>query len=546
MYEKEEKTAMFWHEIIRPLLAPGLSSAMRRKMMLEMTQKNYSIPCSIRTTVTEANIKKKLYLYRKFGLQGLKQKERCDKGGIKALPADILDAALKLKAELPSRSVRTIIHMITQSPDIHFDGKLSIATLSRHFKKRGYVRHLLEDPEQDVFSMFRYEKINQLWQGDAMHGPILPHPEDGRRSLKTKLIAFKDDCSSLITGAKFYPDETAPSLEDCLKNALLQRGLCHAIYVDNGKIYHAEQFKLILAELNIRLYHATPYRPQGKGKIESFFAFVQSDFVPEAKAEIAAGNIRTLSDLNTYFLAWLEISYHHKIHTALQKTPISIWCGQQDTIQYADPVKLDEVFLWRYTRAVSKHKTFSIEGNLYEVAPEMAGREIQVRFNPYELDKVYVYEGGRFVMKATPTDIKTLQSEKVNRKIPDKQEKKLSVSYLSLILNQYRKMARENMDKISFATLQKAEQKVEENKTEWVEKFQACLNVRVGLLTRNTLIGLYEQFGGQLVQLLPGLKKALEDENTPFDGKDPVTLGKIINHLRKAVLTDGGKGETNV
>jgi putative transposase len=536
MYEKEERIALFWHELIQPLLAPGLSVERRRKTMLEITQKVYSIPCSSSTAVTEANIKKKLYLYRKFGLEGLKQKERCDKGDVKALPADILDAALKLKAELPSRSVRTIIQMLRHNPNAPFEGKISNATVSRHFKRRGYTRSLLEDPDQDVFTMFRYEKINQLWQGDAMHGPILPHPEDGRRSLKTKLLAFKDDCSSLITGAKFYPDETSPSLEDCLKNALLQRGLCHAIYVDNGKIYHAEQFKLILAELNIRLYHATPYRPQGKGKIESFFAFVQSDFVPEAKAEIAAGHIQNLSELNIYFLAWLEISYHHKIHTVLQKTPISVWCSQQETLQYPDPIKLDQIFLWRYTRTVSKHKTFTIEKNLYEVAPEMAGRQIQVRFNPFELDKVYVYEGNHFVMKATPTDIKTLQSEKVNRKIPEKQEKKLTVSYLSLILQQYKKMAKENMDKISFTSLQKAEQKVEEKKMEWVEKFQTRLNVKISLVTKNTLIALYEQFGEQLVPLLPALKQTMENENILFDGKDPLALAKIINHLRKAVL----------
>jgi hypothetical protein len=230
----------------------------------------------------------------------------------------------------------------------------------------------------------------------------------------------------------------------------------------------------------------------------------------------------------------------------LEKTPVSIWCSQQKSIQYADPVKLDQIFLWRYKRTVSKHKTFTIENNLYEAAPEMVGKEIQVRFNPYELDKVYVYEGSRYIMKANPTDIKTLQSVKVNKKIPEKQEKKLSVSYLSLILQQYKKMAKENMDKISFTTLQKAEQKVEEKKTEWVDKFQVCLNVKVNLMTRNTLLGLYEQFGEQLAQLLPGLKQMLEKENIIFDGKDPIALATIIKYFRKAVLINGGKGETNV
>jgi len=546
MHEKEEEIALFWHEIIQPLLAPGISADRRRKIIGDISSKGYRIPYSSRSTITEANIKKKLFLYRRFGFKGLKQKERSDKGGIKAVPPDILEAALKLKQELPTRSVRKIINMLKNSPDIPFDGKLSNATLSRHFKKMGYTRKLLEDPDGDVFTMFRYEKINQLWQGDGMHGPVLPHPEDRRRSLKTKLLAFKDDCSALIPGGRFYPDETLPSMENCLKHAILHRGLPHAIYVDNAKVYHAEQFKLILAELNIRLYHATCFRPQGKGKIESFFAFVQSDFVPEAKAEIKAGNIQSLNELNTYFAAWLEISYHHKIHTVLKKTPVSVWCEQQDTIKYTDPVKLDEIFLWRYKRHVSKHATFTIEGNLYEAAPEMKGKEIQVRFNPYELDKVYIYEGSRYLMKAKPTDIKTIQSEKVKRKLPDRKEKPLSVSYLSLILQQYKKMAKDKMDKISFANLEKAKEKVAVHQNRWVEKFQDALNIKAGLNVKNTLLGLYEQFGEQLTTLLPDLMENMEKENITFNGKDPIVFSKIINLLRKAVLSGGGKEQDHV
>jgi transposase InsO family protein len=357
MPDKAEETALFWYKLIQPFLDTGMSASKSKQTMREMVQGIHQVPYSTKTTVTEANIRMKLYLYRKYGFQGLKPKTRSDKGHIKALPPDVLERALAFKKELPSRSARKIIQMLKMHSDIPWNGKVSIATLSRHFKKMGCTRKLLEDPQKEVFGMFRYEKINQLWQGDAMHGPVLPHPKDGRKNIKTKLFAFKDDCSSLVTGAKFYPDETSPSLEDCLKNAILQRGLPSAIYVDNAKVYHAEQFGLILAELGIRLYFAAPYSPEGKGKIESFFAFVQSDFAPEARMEIKSGNIRTLSDLNKYFQAWLEINYHHKIHTVLKRTPVSIWNEQQDTIKYADPLKLDQIFLWRKTRFVSKHKT---------------------------------------------------------------------------------------------------------------------------------------------------------------------------------------------
>lgn len=543
MHNKDEDIALFWYKLIEKLLYPGLSTAKRKKIIKEITGNIHNIPWSARNNVTEANLKKKLYLYRKYGFHGLKPKVRSDKDDVKAVPADILEKALQLKEELPSRSVRTIIRIMKMSPDIPWDGQISIATLSRHFKKRGYTRKLLTDPDRDVFTMFRYEKINQMWQGDCMHGPFLPHPTDKRRTFRTKLFAFKDDCSSLITGAVFYPDETLPSMEDCLKKAILLRGLPHAIYVDNGKVYHAQQFQLILAELGVRLYHATPYQPEGKGKIESFFAFVQSDFVPEAKMEIKAGNIQTLSRLNEYFQAWLEINYHHKIHTVLKRTPISIWCEQEASIRFYDPLKLDQIFLWRYERLVSKHKTITIESNLYEVAPEMIGKTIEVRFNPYEMDKVYVFENGRFLMKAIPTDIKTIKSEKVPRRMPEKKGKTLSVSYLSLILEQYKKMEKDSRNKIRFQSLREAQEKEEKQKKEWIVKFEREFNVKLNLTSCNTLLGIYEQFGEQLTGLLPQVKQKLEKENITFDGKCPITLSKIFHLLRNAVLNQDGKGD---
>ncbi|MFH1759507.1 MAG: hypothetical protein ABIA63_00265 [bacterium] len=59
-------------------------------------------------------------------------------------------------------------------------------------------------------------------------------------------------------------------------------------------------------------------------------------------------------------------------------------------------------------------------------------------------------------MKAIPTDIKTIQSEKVPKKIPDKKEKQLTVSYLSMILDQYKRMAREKKPCRTFTTSPKA------------------------------------------------------------------------------------------
>jgi transposase InsO family protein len=52
----------------------------------------------------------------------------------------------------------------------------------------------------------------------------------------------------------------------------LTRGLPRKLYVDNGPAFRSFHLHQIIASLGIALIHARPYQPQGKGKIERFYA----------------------------------------------------------------------------------------------------------------------------------------------------------------------------------------------------------------------------------------------------------------------------------
>lgn len=143
-----------------------------------------------------------------------------------------------------------------------------------------------------------------------MHGPWLPDPADPERQRQTFLFAFLDDHSRLIPHAQFYWNEQLPRLEDCFKRALLRYGRPMAIYVDQGKVYTSKQLDTICASLGIQRILGTPYYPEGRGKIERFFQFVQSDFIPE----LQSSSITTLPELNESLLAWIEVVYHRKLH----------------------------------------------------------------------------------------------------------------------------------------------------------------------------------------------------------------------------------------
>jgi hypothetical protein len=111
------------------------------------------------------------------------------------------------------------------------------------------------------------------------------------------------------------------------------------------------------------------------------------------------------------------------------------------------------------------------------------------------------------------------------------------------LLNVYAYFTIQKMSKISFQALQEAEQKVEQRKRDFVEKFQKVFNAKADVTTQNTLLGMYEQFGKKLALVLPGVQKQAEEEKIVFDGKNQINLSKILNLLRKAVLNQGGKGD---
>ena len=83
-----------------------------------------------------------------------------------------------------------------------------------------------------------------------------------------------------------------------LKVALLRRGVPDAVYVDNGQIFNATQFRAACATLRIEIVYAAPFHPRGKGKIEQWWNQAQQSFYPE----VAASGIADLLTLNQSFL----------------------------------------------------------------------------------------------------------------------------------------------------------------------------------------------------------------------------------------------------
>jgi len=373
------------HLIFDPMAAGQLEGALR-----EIAAKTYSIPYSTRNRVGIATLRRYLQHYQQRGFESLRPRERTDKHAPRAFPAEVVEKAIALREEQPARTTAMIVNILKQDKSLKLDQRpLNTHTLMTHLRMRGKTRRLLANTGR-VFKRFEREHTNSLWQGDMMFGPWLPDPSQPSKKRRAHLFAFIDDHSRLVPYAEFFFDETLPRMERVLKVGILRRGVPLAIYVDNGKVYASTQFGAACASLGIQRIHAAPFAPEGKGKIERMFETVRLQFMPE----VEVSEIATLAELNESLWAWLECVYHTALHRETEQTPLERYQQGLQTVRTADPETLRKAFLWRETRKVRKDGCIELQGNRYEVDGHLAGRTLELRFDPFDLSKLDVYLEG--------------------------------------------------------------------------------------------------------------------------------------------------------
>jgi putative transposase len=289
------------------------------------------------------------------------------------------------------------------------------ATLAFHLRQRGATRKALRRAGR-VYPRYEHTHRNAVWQGDWTQGIRIPHPTSPGKLRLTHLHVFIDDHTRYVVHGEFYFRQNLPCLEDCFRKAVLKGGRPERTYWDNGAVYQAKQIQRVAARLGTQVIFATPYHPQGKGKVERFFKTVQDAFYPEA--ERAA--LSTIDELNTFFWAWLEASYHQQVHSEIETTPHERWEAGKDNVQWPDPASLGDLFLWEEKRLVNKAGCIELGGNAYPVPEHLVGQWVSVRFDPFDLSTVRVYDKNILVGVVAPEQ---LVSQTFRKALPERLEK---------------------------------------------------------------------------------------------------------------------------
>jgi transposase InsO family protein len=370
--------ALFRYGLIADLvhLPPGTKGLYQQ--LEAKAAKAYTIPGTHRTRVAAETLRDWLRAYRQGGFDALLPKPRADRGEPRRLPAAVVERLLSLKEANLSLSVRQLIAQARADGEIPAEVALPRSTVHRLLARHGLMCKRAQQPGDLDRRRFAFAHAGQLWMSDVMHGPSVVVA--GRQRRKTYLIAFLDDATRVIPAAAFALAENTRAFLPVLKQALLRRGFCERLYVDNGANYRSRHVELVCAKLGIALIHARPYRPQGKGKIERFFRTLRAQLLSGLSPQDTA----SLEALNRRLWGWVEGEYHHSPHRGLDGlTPLERWAQTAQQARFPEPeLDLDALFLFETIRKVAKDRTVSLNGTLYEVDAALIGERVTLRYDP--------------------------------------------------------------------------------------------------------------------------------------------------------------------
>jgi putative transposase len=373
--DRHRDVALFRYSLIREAADPGLTKAERGALVRALARREHLGPSGSRLQVSRNTLDRWIRAWRAGGFEALVPAARAAEP---KTPAALLDLAVKLKREAPSRTAAGVAEiMATAEP-----WAPSARTLQRHFARLGLNTRPDGSPPQ-AFGRFEAAAPNDRWTGDALHGPVV----EGH---KAYLFAFLDDHSRAVPGYRWAHSEDTVRLEAALRHGIAARGIPASIYVDNGSAFVAAPLLRACAVLGIRLVHSRPGRPQGRGKIERFFRTVRDQFLVEVQARGVGG----LVELNRLFAAWVETVYHRRAHSETGMAPLERY-EAGGPIALPSPASLHEAFLWSERRLVTKTATVSLHGNTFEVDAALVGRRVELVFDPFDLATVEVRFEGR-------------------------------------------------------------------------------------------------------------------------------------------------------
>jgi transposase InsO family protein len=379
---KPEEIAVNRHKVIAPIVAAMEEKADAAKIVLLKKEAYQQYGISRRT------LTRWLTGYQEGGFDGLKPAGRVS-GVPGVIPEALINEAVLLRREVPSRSIPQIIEILEMEGKAPA-GLLKRTTLQDKLQERGYSARQMKMYQSGGVAARRFARKERgdMWHSDIKYGPFMKI--NGAKK-QIYLVSFLEVATRYVVHGEFYASLDQTIVEDCFRKAVLKEGLPRRVYFDNGKQYKTKWMDRACAILGIKLLFAKPYSPESTGKIERFNRTVDS-FLDEA----ALKRCKTLEEYNKYFKVWLAECYHSRQHGSLNgATPEIAYKTSNSPLRFVSSETVASAFMRVERRKVDKSGCVSFGGKKYEVDALLAGRTVDVAYDPNDIQTLTAEHNGK-------------------------------------------------------------------------------------------------------------------------------------------------------
>lgn len=225
------------------------------------------------------------------------------------------------------------------------------------------------------------------------------------------LIAFLDDCTRYVLGAKLAARDSVAEHFDILKGIVKKHGRFITLYYDNDEKYsyirHGNsrffEYKAMeadlqvvrsLSEVGITVINSKPFDPCGKGKIERFILTAQL----QLPVWFRRYGVRNLEEANKVLKIYLRYYNYERRHRELGTTPHRKLLSLKEESKFTKVnkvVDLNKAFSYRYERKVSKDNSVRFNGDVYQLERRpfvysYSGKRAEIRFMPGRFLTIYI------------------------------------------------------------------------------------------------------------------------------------------------------------
>ncbi len=389
MDDKAEKVALFRYGLIAPLVLETLPRGELTRRAQQIAARLYDIPHSTRRQVSVDTLLDWTLRYRRNGLEALSPKPRQDRGQARAVATDTAALIERLKRENPHRTGAALLRELATASEAHRAG-LSASTLYRFLRARGLTERQLLLDKATAHKKYEAEFANQIWQSDMLFGPWVCTP--GRRQ-----------AAGLPAGRprrRQPPHPARPVLSQPGTGRLSRLPAPgHRRPRHPHPPLHGQRQDLPLPAVGPhRRFHRHPHRAHPS--LSARRTRQDRTFLP-FRARTVSGLARSqsllsLEQLNERLWHWLDTDYHRREHSSLQTTPLLRWQRDIEQVRQLPPATdLRRLFFHRVDRLVRRDSTFLLQNRFFEAPSHLAGKRIEVRFDPLDLTQLEIYSEGK-------------------------------------------------------------------------------------------------------------------------------------------------------